>query len=149
MEHKKIRPHETVHKGCKPARPWPDVINDSTKMHLARPILLRLVPFYLGLESLPSIYDTHKRVWPPPPMFPKFIQGDHSACSQGCVDIKTTAAFYYMDLILKRNLCFDVNTTLWTSKMVTLYTYMSVSETSNYFSHLQPRPHPIVHLFEK
>ena len=32
------------------------------------------------------------------------VQGDHSACSQGCVYIKTKVAFQYMDLIIKRNL---------------------------------------------
>ena len=34
------------------------------------------------------------------------------------LDIKPKVAFYYIDLILKCNLCFDVNTTLWTSRMV-------------------------------
>ena len=38
-------------------------------------------------------------------------QGDHSGCSLGFVDNKTKAELSYMDLILKRNLCFDVNTT--------------------------------------
>ena len=52
---------------------------------------------------------------------PVFIQGDHSGCVIGCVDIKTKVAFYNTDLIIKCNLCFDVNTTHDTTWMVTLY----------------------------
>ena len=37
---------------------------------------------------------------------------------KGCVDIKSKVAFQYMNLILKRNLCFDVSTTLKTSYLV-------------------------------
>ena len=43
------------------------------------------------------------------------LQGDQSGLSLGYVDIKTRVAFWYMDLILKHKLCFDVNTTLGTT----------------------------------
>ena len=39
------------------------------------------------------------------------IQGDHSSCTLGLVDIKTKVPFQYMFLILKHNICFDVNKT--------------------------------------
>ena len=42
------------------------------------------------------------------------LQVDPSRCSLGCLDIKTKVVFQYMLLIrviLKRNLCFDVETT--------------------------------------
>ena len=37
------------------------------------------------------------------------VQGDHSGCDKPPVDIKTNVTFLYKLLILKRNLCFDVN----------------------------------------
>ena len=55
---------------------------------------------------------------PPPPAgcralgrLSKIVQGDHSGCSLGLVDIKTEAEFQYMILILKHNFCFNVNNT--------------------------------------
>ena len=39
----------------------------------------------------------------------ELVQGDQSGSLLGFVDIKMKAAFQYMFLILKRNLCFDVN----------------------------------------
>ena len=40
-----------------------------------------------------------------------YVQGDHSGCSLGCVDIKTKVPFQYVVLTLKQNFCFDVNNT--------------------------------------
>ena len=37
------------------------------------------------------------------------LQGDHSGCAKPPLEIKTKVPFLYMDLILKRNICFDVN----------------------------------------
>ena len=63
--------------------------------------------------------ETARDIWriqarPVPKRSGKHLQGDHSGCVMGCVDIKTKVVFQtfqYMDFTLKRNLCFDVNTT--------------------------------------
>ena len=52
------------------------------------------------------------------------IQGDHSHRFQPHVDSKTKVVFRYMDLIIKRNFCFEVNRRLETTWIITLYTKM-------------------------
>ena len=37
------------------------------------------------------------------------VQGDHSCCFKPSVNAKTEVAFLYVGLILKWNLCFDIN----------------------------------------
>ena len=45
------------------------------------------------------LYDSHEEV-----------QGDHSGCTLGVIDLKTKVVFY-KEQILKLNLCIDVNQT--------------------------------------
>ena len=76
-----------------------DLLNDSEDLKPRARNLCLLLMADLTMASTSALLKTVL-------MTIRYVQGDHSGCFLGLVDIKTKVASHYMLLILKCNFCF-------------------------------------------